>query len=137
MENIGNSSLKSFLFKRLCSKTPKCGFGAHKNKNKTAHSHRKVMFMGGVKGFILKSIVPTDEETLLTWLCTIELFNILLSPFLVLLLALMMYTDDVAWTIKLGVLLLIFVIGISTLNLIQYQLQIEFNTRGDKPKKRG
>jgi len=93
--------------------------------------------MGGVKEFVLKWILPADEETLRSWLYIIELFNILISLFMLLLLVLMIYANDLLWTIKFGVLLLMFVIGLSTLNLMQYLLQIEFNTRRNKSKKRG
>ncbi|MCX6776936.1 MAG: hypothetical protein NTY73_03140 [Candidatus Micrarchaeota archaeon] len=92
--------------------------------------------MGGVKEFVLKWILPADEETLRSWLYIIELFDILISLFMLLLLVLMIYTNDLLWAIKLGILLIMFVIGLSTLNLMQYLLQIEFNTRGNKSKKR-
>jgi len=92
--------------------------------------------MGGVKEFVLKWILPADEETLHSWLYIIELFDILISLFMLLLLVLMIYANDLLWAIKLGILLIMFVIGLSTLNLMQYLLQIEFNTRGNKSKKR-
>lgn len=85
--------------------------------------------MGGIKKFVLKWVLPTDEETLRDWLFIIELFNILISLFMLLLLVLMIYANDFLWTIKFGVLLIMFVIGLSTLNVMQYLLAIEFNTR--------
>jgi hypothetical protein len=89
----------------------------------------KVESMGGIKKFVLKWVLPTDEETLRDWLFIIELFNILISLFMLLLLVLMIYANDFLWTIKFGVLLIMFVIGLSTLNVMQYLLAIEFNTR--------
>ena len=91
--------------------------------------------MGGVKEFVLKWILPADEGTLRSWLYIIELFNVLVSLFILLLLVLVIYSNDFLWTIKFGVVLIMFVIGLSTLNLMQYLLAIEFNTRG-KSKKR-
>jgi len=92
--------------------------------------------MGGIREFVLKWILPKDEKTLRDWLFIIELFNILLSLFMLLLVVLMIYANDFLWVIKFGVLLMMFVIGLSTLNLMQYLLAVEFNTR-DKTKKRG
>jgi len=92
--------------------------------------------MGGIREFVLKWILPKDEKTLRDWLFIIELFNILLSLFMLLLVVLMIYANDFLWVIKFGVLLMMFAIGLSTLNLMQYLLAVEFNTR-DKIKKRG
>jgi len=92
--------------------------------------------MSSIREFVLKWILPSDEKTLRDWLFIIELFNILLSLFMLLLVVLMIYANDFLWVIKFGVLLIMFVIGLSTLNLMQYLLTIEFNTR-DKIKKRG
>ena len=94
--------------------------------------------MSRIREFVLKWILPSDEKTLRDWLFIIELFNILLSLFMLLLVVLMIYANDFLWVIKFGVLLMMFVIGLSTLNLMQYLLTIEFNTRDkNKLKKRG
>jgi hypothetical protein len=79
--------------------------------------------------FLLRWILPKDEKTLHRWLVIIELFNILLSFFVLLLLVLTLVSWDSVWVFKFGVLLLVFVIGLSTLNIMQYLLAVEFNTR--------
>ncbi|MEM3555776.1 MAG: hypothetical protein QXF56_03615 [Candidatus Micrarchaeia archaeon] len=79
--------------------------------------------------FILKWILPKDERTLHRWLVAIELFNVLLSFFVLVLLVLTLIAWDPIWAFKFGVLLLVFVIGLSTLNVMQYLLAVEFNTR--------
>lgn len=85
--------------------------------------------MGDFKEFVLSWVLPKDEETLRTWLFIIELFNILLSFFTLVLIVLTLVTRNFLWLIKFGVMLIFFIIGLSTLNLMQYLLQIEFNTR--------
>lgn len=85
--------------------------------------------MGGFKEFVLGWILPKDEETLRTWLFVIELFSIVLSLFSLLLVVLTLTTADFLWAIKFGVMLLVMIVGLSTLNIMQYLLQIEFNTR--------
>ncbi|NYZ79167.1 hypothetical protein H0N99_03380 [Candidatus Micrarchaeota archaeon] len=92
--------------------------------------------MGGFKDFILSWVIPKDEETLRTWLFIIELFNIILSFFTLVLMVLTLITRNFLWTVKFGVMLTVFIIGLSTLNLMQYLLQIEFNTRKDILKRR-
>jgi hypothetical protein len=85
--------------------------------------------MGSFKEFVLGWILPRDEETLRTWLFVIELFNVLLSLFSLLLVVLTLITTDLLWAVKFGVMLIVMIIGLSTLNLMQYLLQIEFNSR--------
>jgi hypothetical protein len=92
--------------------------------------------LGGFKNFVLSWILPKDEETLRTWLLVIELFDIVLSIFALLLVVLTLIATDLLWTIKFGVMLIVMIIGLSTLNLMQYLLQIEFNTRGYILKRR-
>ncbi|NYZ76463.1 hypothetical protein H0N98_04390 [Candidatus Micrarchaeota archaeon] len=92
--------------------------------------------MGGFKNFVLNWILPKDEETLRTWLLVIELFDIALSIFALFLVVLTLIATDLLWTIKFGVMLIVMIIGLSTLNLMQYLLQIEFNTRGYILKRR-
>jgi ABC-type bacteriocin/lantibiotic exporter with double-glycine peptidase domain len=86
--------------------------------------------MGSFKEFVLSWIIPKDEETLRTWLFIIELFNVILSIFTLALVVLTLTATDVVWVVKFGVMLMFFAIGLATLNLMQYLLQIEFNTRG-------
>jgi hypothetical protein len=85
--------------------------------------------MGDFKEFILSWVIPKDEETLRTWLFVIELFDVVLSLFILILAVLTLVTTDLLWVLKFGIILIFFVIGLSTLNLMQYLLQIEFNTR--------
>ncbi len=85
--------------------------------------------MGGFKEFTLSWVLPKDEGTLKNWLFIIELFNIVLSLFTLLLVVLTLTATDILWAMKFGVMLVFSVIGLSTLNLMQYLLQIEFNTR--------
>lgn len=78
---------------------------------------------------ILKWILPKDEKTLHRWLVAVELFNVLLSFFVLVLLVLTLLSWELLWVVKFGILLIVFIIGLSTLNIIQYLLAIEFNTR--------
>jgi predicted lysophospholipase L1 biosynthesis ABC-type transport system permease subunit len=83
----------------------------------------------GFREFMLKWILPRDEETLHNWLVIIESFNVVLSLFVLALLVLTLIASELIWSIKFGVVLVMFVIGLSTLNVMQYLLAIEFNTR--------
>lgn len=85
--------------------------------------------MGHFKDFILSWVLPSDEGTLRTWLVIIELFNIVLSLFILFLVALTLIAAELLWTVKFGIMLIMCIIGLSTLNLMQYLLAIEFNTR--------
>jgi hypothetical protein len=85
--------------------------------------------MGSFKEFVLGWILPKDEETLRTWLFVIELFNVVLSIFTLILVLLTLTATDFVWVMKFGIMLIVMIIGLSTLNLMQYLLQIEFNTR--------
>jgi hypothetical protein len=83
----------------------------------------------GLREFVLKWILPSDEASLTTWLVIIELFNIVLSIFMLALVVLTLVADELLWSIKFGVVLIMCAIGLSTLNIMQYLLAIEFNTR--------
>jgi|SRR5271157_378687 len=92
--------------------------------------------MGSFKEFVLSWVIPKDEETLRNWLFIIELFNIVMSVFSLILVVLTLTATDLLWTIKFSIMLVVFIVGLSTLNLMQYLLQIEFNTRKDILRKR-
>ena len=83
----------------------------------------------GFRNFILKWILPKNEGTLRAWLVAIELFNFILSFFVLVFLVLTLVARELLWTVKFGIMLLMCVTGLSTLNVMQYLLAIEFNTR--------
>ena len=83
----------------------------------------------GLGDFVLGWILPKDEETLRAWLAAIELFNFVLSFFVLVFLVLTLVAREPLWTVKFGIMLLMCVAGLSTLNVMQYLLAIEFNTR--------
>jgi len=83
----------------------------------------------GFRDFVLRWILPKDEETLQLWLTAIELFNIILSFFVLVFLVLTLLAREVLWTLKFGVVLLMCAVGLSTLSVMQYLLALEFNTR--------
>jgi len=83
----------------------------------------------GFRNFVLGWILPRDGRTLRTWLVAIELFNIVLSFFMLVFLVLTLVARELLWTVKFGIMLLMCVTGLSTLNVMQYLLAIEFNTR--------
>lgn len=82
-----------------------------------------------IREFILSWILPRNEKTLHDWLIIIELFNVLLSFFVLLFLVLTLLAQELLQALKFGILLLMFIMGLSTLNLMQYLLTIEFSTR--------
>jgi hypothetical protein len=61
-----------------------------------------------------------------------EIGNIVISVVFIITLAMTVFSSDILQMVKLGMLALISLIFLSTSNLLQYLLVIEFNTRKNK-----
>gem|GEM_PF-3350055 len=91
--------------------------------------------MAWLKEFIMRFIIPKGRSSLMNWLYLMEIGNILISVVFIATLVMTVLSDDFMQMVKLGMIALVSLIFLSTSNILQYLLVIEFNTREGKFKK--
>jgi hypothetical protein len=88
------------------------------------------------KELVTKFIIPEDRASLMNWLYWMEIGNIAISIVFIATLVMAILSPDFLQMVKLGMLALVSLIFLSTSNVLQYLLVIEFNTRGGKSSKK-
>ena len=84
---------------------------------------------------IIKYVIPKDKASLMNWLYWMEIGNIMISIIFIITLVMAIFSSDILGMVKLGMLALVSLIFLSTSNMLQYLLVIEFNTRSNKLKR--
>ncbi|MEM3030414.1 MAG: hypothetical protein QXH27_01650 [Candidatus Micrarchaeia archaeon] len=85
--------------------------------------------MRWLRNLLLRLVLPKSEEELKNWLAWMEAGCIVGGVFFLIYFTAFLLAGELLWAFKLGLLALVLLVFISTLNLLQYLLPIEFNSR--------